>query len=239
MGLGTPRTPSRLRFTAAAAFALFLFGCSQNPQTQTKTQPASAASKVSETERSTSTASTVTAKPDEKSDSKALAAKVLMRPDFIGKDKICYTIAKQIPEVLQKLFCHCGCDYTEEHSTLLDCYFSDHTVDCSECKGEALMAFRMNRKGASVAEIQKAIDLNWAPANEFEKEPTEALRKYWRTRLWAPGSGPTPAEKYNKDHTPIDPFTGSQDETSKKTDLQSGSCCSGSKDMKTAKTTKQ
>lgn len=234
MRMRVSRTSANLLFTVA--LASFLFGCSQNPQAPTA--PQNAANKEIETAKSASTASAPTEKPDEKSDSKALAAKVLMDPDFIGRDKMCYTIAKEIPQLLQKLFCHCGCDYTEEHSTLLDCYTCRHTIDCNECKGEAMMACKMNRKGASVAEIQKAVDLNWAPKYPFYQQPSDALRKYWKTRLWAPGPGPTAAEKHNEEHKPIDPFTGSQEVAGKTKGSPSGSCCGGSKDVKTAKSSK-
>lgn len=219
-----------LRRGIASISIVVLCGCSANTQPEPSTGNPPATNK-----NATTTSASTIQKADAESDSKALAARVLMRPDFIGRNKICYTIAKQIPEILQQLFCHCGCDYTDQHATLLDCYTCDHTIDCWECKGEAMMAFKMHRKGASVAEIQKAVDLNWAPLNELEKDPTEALRKYWRRRLWAPGSGPTPAEKYNKDHKPIDPFTGSQDMDSKPDDKPSGGCCGGKEDAKTTK----
>lgn len=219
------------------AITCFLFGCSQNPQTHTVAE--STKSSENEPTQPASTANASGEKPDEKSDSKALAARVLMRPDFIGRVKMCYMVAKQIPELCQKLFCYCGCDYTDEHMTLLDCYTSDHSVDCDYCKGEAMMAFRMNRKGSSIAEIQKAIDLNWGPHYPWYEQPMPAIKKYWRTRLWAPGSGPTAVEKHDEGKAILDPFTGSQAANSKPESKPSGSCCGGSKDMKTAKSTKR
>lgn len=237
MQLRIPRTPSRLRFTAAAAFAMFLFGCSQNPQTQT--QPASLTSKESETERSTSTANTVTAKPDEKSDSKALAAKVYMPPKAIGHVKMAYMAAKQIPEILQQLFCYCGCDQMDEHTSLFDCYKDVHSVDCNYCKGEAIMALKMNKNGCTIAEIQKAVDLNWGPHYPFPEDFSGTIKNYWKTRIWAPGDAPTQAEKHEDDKPLFDPFKQTLEKYNMGAGLQSGSCCGGSKDMKTAKTTKQ
>ncbi len=158
-----------------------------------------------------------------------------MRPDFIDETKFAIQSQNRFQRSYNNYSATAVVTTRSNTPLFLDCYTCDHTIDCWECKGEAMMAFKMHRKGASVAEIQKAVDLNWAPLNELEKDPTEALRKYWRTRLWAPGSGPTPAEKYNKDHKPNDPFTGSQDASSKPNDKPSGGCCGGKKDAKTTK----
>lgn len=141
----------------------------------------------------------------------ALGEKVLDPGKYIGKAKMGYIAAQRVPELCEKIFCYCGCDYTDEHASLLDCFTSDHGVDCIYCQGEAVMAYKMSRKGSSAADIQKAIDLNWGPKYPFFEQPSPAIKKYWKTRLWAPGVGPTAAEKHN-DETPLyDPFTGSME----------------------------
>lgn len=92
------------------------------------------------------------------------------------------------------------------------------------------MAYKMSRKGSSVAEIQKAIDLNWGPKYPFFEQPSDQIKKYWKTRLWAKGNGPTPAEKHN-DETPLyDPFTGTQEKNSKP--MGKAEDCCGKKDLK-------
>lgn len=150
-----------------------------------------------------------------------------------------YIAAQRVPEICQKIFCYCGCDYTDEHDSLLDCFTSDHGVDCIYCQGEAVMAYKMNRNGSSIADIQKSIDLNWGPKYPFFEQPSPAIKKYWKTRLWAKGNGPTPAEKHN-DETPLyDPFTGSQEKNSKPMGKPGEDCCGGKKDAKAATTTKQ
>lgn len=171
-------------------------------------------------------------KTDDSAYSKELSDKVLSNEKFLGHVKMCYMAAKQIPKLCQKLFCYCGCDYTDEHTTLLDCYTSDHSVDCSYCQGEAMMAFKMHRKGASDAEIQKAVDLNWGPHYPFIEQPSEAIKKYWKSRIWAPGAGPTVAEKHNEEKPLFDPFTGSQESDSKPMGKPSGNCCGGKQDGK-------
>lgn len=219
------------------ATSLLMVGCNATTKTDTATKTettTTATTTTTTTETETATGSSEkTDQPAEKAtteiagtktDNKELAAKVLMRPDFIGRVKMCYMAAKEIPALSQKLFCYCGCDYTDEHTSLLDCYTCDHSVDCEYCQGEMMMAFKMNRKGATVAEIQKALDLNWGPHYPFYEQPSDAIKKYWKTRIWAPGKGPTPYE-HQDDHKPImDPFTGSQTTTSKPMGTKADCC---------------
>lgn len=91
-----------------------------------------------------------------------------------------------------------------------------------------MMAFKMHRKSASVAEIQKAIDLNWGPHYPFYEQPSDAVKKYWKTRLWAPGTGPTKFEHQDEKKPIIDPFTGAKETTSKPMSNK-GDCCGGGK----------
>lgn len=158
----------------------------------------------------------------------ALGKKVLTSEKWIGQTKMAYIAAQRVPEIAEKVFCYCGCDYTDEHVSLLDCFTSDHGVDCNYCKGEVVMAYKMSKKGSSVADIQKAVDLNWGPKYPFFEQPSPAIKKYWKTRLWAPGVGPTPAEKHN-DETPLyDPFTGTMDKNS--APMSKSEDCCGKKD---------
>ncbi|MGL1102582.1 PCYCGC motif-containing (lipo)protein, partial [Vibrio parahaemolyticus] len=84
-----------------------------------------------------------------------------------------------------RLFCYCGCDETDDHNSLLDCFTSDHGVDCDICQKEVLLALAMNQKGASVADIQKKIDMTFEKEYPF-KEPSPRLVKYRKVRLWSP-----------------------------------------------------
>jgi hypothetical protein len=69
-----------------------------------------------------------------------------------------YTAAKEIPGTCCKILCYCGCDHTHQHKSLLQCFVSTHAEDCSQCKGEALRALVMTKKGKTLAQIQEAID---------------------------------------------------------------------------------
>jgi hypothetical protein len=120
-------------------------------------------------------------------DANVLRQPVLRPESFFGKAKLGYEAAQQSPEICAKLFCYCGCDMTDNHSSLLDCFTSDHGVDCSICQEEAILALKMKNEHKSLPEIQKAIDLKYTKEYEatFSK-PTDALRNYRANRLWQP-----------------------------------------------------
>ena len=45
---------------------------------------------------------------------------------FLGKTAEAYGVAAEIPEVLTELACYCGCDRSNGHRHLLDCFVDDH-----------------------------------------------------------------------------------------------------------------
>ena len=45
---------------------------------------------------------------------------------FSGKVREAYTIAQQIPEVLDQLYCYCRCRENFGHKSLLSCYVDTH-----------------------------------------------------------------------------------------------------------------
>jgi cytochrome c-type biogenesis protein CcmH/NrfG len=45
---------------------------------------------------------------------------------FRGKAAQAYQVAHEIPRVLERLTCYCGCDKTVGHRNLLDCFLDDH-----------------------------------------------------------------------------------------------------------------
>ena len=110
-------------------------------------------------------------------------APVLDPDKFFGNARAGYMAAKEAPDICLKLFCYCGCDLTDEHKSLLDCFTSDHGVDCHICQEEALIGLKMKRQGKSVAEIQKAVDIMFYKQYPFD-EVSPALKKYRAERLW-------------------------------------------------------
>jgi Protein of unknown function with PCYCGC motif len=80
---------------------------------------------------------------------------------FVGDVKQAYVFAGQNPALLAQLWCYCGCDKTDGHTSLLDCYRGMHGATCAMCTGEALLAKRMADQGSPVEQIRAAIQRNY------------------------------------------------------------------------------
>jgi hypothetical protein len=70
--------------------------------------------------------------------------------------------ARTIPGVLDGLGCACGCAGRPGKRSLLSCYEEDGmALDCEICQGEARLAYRLHRKGRTLAEIREAVDARY------------------------------------------------------------------------------
>lgn len=127
-----------------------------------------------------------------------------------------YAAAKAIPDICAKIFCFCGCDITDKHSSLLDCFTSDHGVGCPICIEEALIAQSMHKKGKSICEIQYAIDRRYEKQYPFDS-PSENLKKYRSERLWDADKKTTQSQSEKNGQSP-----------QLKKNKKSGNCCGGS-----------
>jgi hypothetical protein len=77
-----------------------------------------------------------------------------------------YTAAREIPAVLNQLYCWCHCRESTifHHRSLLECFESDHASQCSICMGEATLAYNMVKQGVTdVRQIQDVIDSRFGP----------------------------------------------------------------------------
>jgi hypothetical protein len=108
---------------------------------------------------------------------------VLDPGQYFGKAKAGYEAAKAAPEICAKLFCYCGCDLTDEHTSLLDCFTSDHGVDCFICQEEALVANKMKQQGKGLSEVQKTVDLAYCHEYPWD-ENSPAFKKYIADKAW-------------------------------------------------------
>ncbi len=85
----------------------------------------------------------------------------LFRGEYLGgKYSIekAYRAAKEIPQILDGLYCYCHCEKTIGMKSLLTCYTNEHASYCYTCLGEALMAYDLYKQGKSLQEIEKAVD---------------------------------------------------------------------------------
>lgn len=70
-----------------------------------------------------------------------------------------YAAAREIPEILDGIYCHCDCaDRHGNLRSLLSCYETEMPMSCGVCAGEARTALRLHRQGKSLDEIRAAID---------------------------------------------------------------------------------
>jgi hypothetical protein len=76
---------------------------------------------------------------------------------FVGQVKDAYQFAGKNPGLISQLWCYCGCDKTDGHRSLLDCYRGNHGAICATCTGEALLAKQMSEQGSPVDQIREAI----------------------------------------------------------------------------------
>ncbi|HEX4997052.1 MAG TPA: CYCXC family (seleno)protein [Terriglobia bacterium] len=86
-----------------------------------------------------------------------------LSPDlFAGKARAAYQVAKEIPEILQRLPCFCGC-FGLGHQNNLYCFADNHGDACDECQEIALTAKEMHSKGLSIEQIIQAVRARFGP----------------------------------------------------------------------------
>jgi hypothetical protein len=47
---------------------------------------------------------------------------------FVGRARLAHRVAREIPDVLDRLYCYCGCDRSAGHKSLLSCYTDNHAA---------------------------------------------------------------------------------------------------------------
>ena len=80
-----------------------------------------------------------------------------------SKIGLAYQAAKDIPEVLERLPCYCGCFTNAGHRNNLDCFRDDHGVECLMCRSIALDADHQSKLGVQVPVIKRMVDEKYAP----------------------------------------------------------------------------
>ena len=82
--------------------------------------------------------------------------------NFTGTTSKAYQIAKEIPEVLDSLYCYCNCKRDHGHKSLLTCYVDDHAAYCGVCMDEAIIAYDMLKQGKDILSIRRFIDKKYS-----------------------------------------------------------------------------
>jgi hypothetical protein len=81
---------------------------------------------------------------------------------FRGPVREAYQIAAQDPALLAQLHCYCGCDRTDGHQNLLDCFRDKHGATCAICIAEAREARVLADQGVSIDEIRDIFRARYA-----------------------------------------------------------------------------
>ncbi len=82
---------------------------------------------------------------------------------FTGRVAEGYRIAKERPELLERMPCYCGCYFTHGHQNSLDCFRDRHGETCDMCIAIAIRAEQLAKRGYSVEDIKALVDRAFAP----------------------------------------------------------------------------
>jgi hypothetical protein len=82
--------------------------------------------------------------------------------NFQGAVREAYEVAEKDPALLAQLHCYCGCDVTDGHKNLLDCFRDTHGSTCAICCGEARDAESMASRGMAIEQIRDALRARYA-----------------------------------------------------------------------------
>jgi uncharacterized protein with PCYCGC motif len=76
-------------------------------------------------------------------------------PDLLVKNA--YAVAARIKKTLYQQPCYCHCDRSKGHTSLLDCFASEHGSGCGTCIYEDLYAYEQVHKDKTPAQIREGI----------------------------------------------------------------------------------
>ncbi|HEY9716407.1 MAG TPA: PCYCGC motif-containing (lipo)protein [Trichormus sp.] len=114
-------------------------------------------------------------------------ALILPSDKMFGEGQVAYEAARKIPRLCCKLFCYCGCDQINGHTTLLECFTNENCADCQTCDEEVIQALRLSKEGKSLKETQEYIDVHFQDGYfGMFKMPSKAYLDYQKKRLWQP-----------------------------------------------------
>ncbi|HEY6945443.1 MAG TPA: CYCXC family (seleno)protein [Candidatus Acidoferrum sp.] len=82
-----------------------------------------------------------------------------MKPELFSQPIVqnAYAVAAKIKKTLYQQPCYCHCDRSKGHTSLLDCFASEHGSGCGTCIYEDLYAYEQVHKGKTAAQIRQGI----------------------------------------------------------------------------------
>ena len=73
-----------------------------------------------------------------------------------------YDHAREVPEILDGLYCRCNCAHGMGHRSLLSCFEGDQAAGCMTCREQGELAYKLVKDGKSLADIRLAVDKEFA-----------------------------------------------------------------------------
>ena len=86
------------------------------------------------------------------------AERVLAAADVPERSRAAYEAAREIPGVLDGLYCHCDCAERDGLRSLLSCFETRMPTSCGICRESAELALRVHRDGGTLADVRAALD---------------------------------------------------------------------------------
>jgi hypothetical protein len=82
-----------------------------------------------------------------------------MKPEHFSDPLVqkAYAAAAKIKKTLYQQPCYCHCDRSKGHTSLLDCFASEHGSGCGTCIYEDLYSYEQVHKGKTAAQIRAGI----------------------------------------------------------------------------------
>jgi hypothetical protein len=69
-----------------------------------------------------------------------------------------FEMARELPQIFDGLYCHCNCEKSHGHRSLLSCFESDQAIGCMACREEGELAYKLHGQGKTLDEIRAAVD---------------------------------------------------------------------------------
>ncbi|HVH69830.1 MAG TPA: PCYCGC motif-containing (lipo)protein, partial [Candidatus Dormibacteraeota bacterium] len=82
-----------------------------------------------------------------------------MKPESFSDPLVenAYAVAAKIKKTLYQQPYYCHCDRSKGHTSLLDCFSSEHGSGCGTCIFEDLYSYEQVQKGRTAAQIREGI----------------------------------------------------------------------------------